>query len=157
MLLFALLHAELEALLLLIGVPLLSQSPCRLLYRLSLFREGLLGLGAHRGPFQLLRRVALAALRVSGHFWPVGLFSANKRELLPAAHDELQDFLIGWFRAENDPRNAEAAVFDMLDDPYPELAVMKEGQGGRHADLHGDSSFVFLKPCRERTTKEAGY
>ena len=94
MLLFALLHAELEALLFLIGVPLPSQPTCGLLHRLSLLREGLLGLGAHRWLLQRLRRFALAALRVSGHFWLVGIFSANKRELLPFAHDELQDFLI---------------------------------------------------------------
>jgi len=39
--------------------------------------------------------------------------------------------------AEDDAAEAVSSVLDMFRQPDPKIAVMKYGQGGRHADLHG--------------------
>ena len=104
---------------------------------LTLIRERLLSLGAHRRLLESLRRLASTSLGVSRGLARLGRIVTEERELRPFADNESQDLLIGRFCAEDDAGGALSAVLDMLRQPDPELAVVIYGQGGRHADLHG--------------------
>ena len=91
------------------------------LHSLSLIRECLLRLGAHRRLLEGFRRLSgasLGALRGLACFR--GLV-AEERELLPFACNESQDLLIGRLRAEDDAGGAIPAVLDVLRQPDPEL------------------------------------
>ena len=137
MLLLALQLPLLEARLRLICAALAFCADRLSLHCLPLTRERLLRLGAHRWLFKGLRRLAGAALGVFCRLARLGGIAAEEREFRPFANNELQDFLIGRFCTEDDAGDAVSPVFDMFRQPDPKLAVMKYGQGGRHADLHG--------------------
>ena len=137
MLLLALQLPLLEARLRLIRAALASRVSRFPFHCLTLIRERLLRLGAHRWLLEGFRRLASAPLGVLRGFLRFrGLF-AEEREPFLFAGNESQDLLIGRFRAENDARDTVPSVLDMLRQPDPELAVVIYGQGGRHADLHG--------------------
>lgn len=137
MLLLALLLPLLEARLRLVRAALASCADRLSFHCLPLTCERLLRLGAHRRLLKGLRRLAGAALGVPSGLSRLCRFIAEERELLPFADNELQDFLIGRLRAEDDAGDAILSVLDMLCQPHPKLAVRKYGQGGRHTDLHG--------------------
>ena len=137
MLLFALQFSLLEARLRLIRATLASCLSRFPLHFFPLIRERLLRLGAHRRLLKGLRRLASSPLGVSRRLARLCRLVTEERELLPFADNELQDFLIGRLRAEDDAGDAVPSVLDMLRQPDSELAVVIYGQGGRHADLHG--------------------
>ena len=91
------------------------------LHRLSLCRERLLRLGAHRGPLKGFRRLAGAPLGVSRGLARLGRLATEERELLPSAGNEMQDLLIGRLRAEDDAGDAVPPALDVLRQPDPEL------------------------------------
>lgn len=84
-----------------------------------------------------LRHLAGAALRVFCGLVCLGGIVTEERELRPFASNELQDFLIGRLRAEDDASDAVPSVLDMFRQSDPKLTIMKFGQSGRHTDLHG--------------------
>ena len=100
------------------------------LHRFPLCCERLLCLGAHRGPLKGFRCLASASLGILRGLACFRGLVTEERELRPFACNELQDFLIGRFRAEDDAGGAVSAVLDMLRQPDPELAVVIYGQGG---------------------------
>ena len=95
-----------------------------LLHRFSLCRESLLRLGAHRWLLEGFRRLASAPLGVLRGLARLGRLVAEEREHCPFACNEMQDFLIGWLRAEDDAGDAVPSVLDVLRQPDPELAVV---------------------------------
>lgn len=84
---------------------------------LPLTRERLLRLDAHRRPLKGLRRLASSALGVFRGLAHLGVIATEERELRPFASNELQDFLIGRLRAEDDASDAVPSVPDMFRQP----------------------------------------
>ena len=124
MLLFALQLSLLEACLRLVRATLASCLSRFPLHRLSLCRESLLRLGAHRRLPEGLRRLAGAPLGVLRGLVRLGGIATEERELRPFTCNESQDLLIGRLRAEDDAGDAVSAVLDVLRQPDPELAVV---------------------------------
>lgn len=94
------------------------------LHCFPLCRERLLCLGAHCRPLKGFRRLTGAPLGVLRRLACFSDLVAEERELLPFACNELQDFLIGWFSAEDDADDAVPSVLDVLRQPDPELTVV---------------------------------
>ena len=88
---------------------------------LTLIRERVLRLGAHRWLLEGFRRLASASLGVLRGLACFRGLVAEERELLPFACNESQDLLIGRLRAEDDAGGAIPAVLDVLRQPDPEL------------------------------------
>ena len=121
MLLLALQLPLLEARLRLIRATLASCLSRLPFHCVPLARECLLRLGAHRWLLEGPRRLAGAPLGVLRGLARLGRLVAEEREHCPFACNEMQDFLIGWLRAEDDAGDAVSAVLDMLRQPDPEL------------------------------------
>ena len=124
MFLLALQLSLLEARLRLIRATLTSCLSRLPLHRFPLCRERLLCLGAHRGPFKGFRCFASAPLGVLRGFACFSGLVTEERELRPFACNELQDFLIGRFCAEDDAGDAIPSALDELRQPDPELTVV---------------------------------
>ena len=124
MLLFALQLSLLEARLRLIRATLASCLSRFPLHRLSLIRERLLRLGAHRRLLKCLRRLAGASLGVLRGLACFSGLVAEERELLPFACNESQNLLIGRLRAEDDAGDAIPSALDVLRQPDPKLAAV---------------------------------
>ena len=124
MLLLALQLSLLEAHLRLVRATLASCLSRLPLHCFPLCRERLLCFGAHCRPLKGFRRLTGAPLGVLRRLACFSDLVAEERELLPFACNELQDFLIGWFCAEDDAGDAVSAVLDVLRQPDPKLAVV---------------------------------
>ena len=129
MLLLALQLALLEACLHLVCPAFASRMGRLLLYSLTLIREHLLRLGAHRRLLEGFRRLSGASLGALRGLARLGRIVTEERKPLPFADNKLQDFLVGRLRAEDDAGDAVPSVLDMLCQPDPKLPVVVYGQG----------------------------
>ena len=94
------------------------------LHCLTLIRERLLRLGAHRGLLKGFRRLAGASLGVLRRLARSRDIVAEERELLPFADNESQDLLVGRFRAESTLERGLMLLLSIRD-AFPKVFIVR--------------------------------